>query len=34
LAARHVRGTAPEEIAPEPDAAIVRRLETAVISER
>ncbi|MEY2496639.1 MAG: high-affinity iron transporter [Verrucomicrobiota bacterium] len=34
FAARHVRGTAPEEIAPEPDAAIVRRLETAVISER
>jgi high-affinity iron transporter len=34
FAARRVRGTAPEEIAPEPDAAIVRRLETAVISER
>src|ERR1700716_1318022 len=33
-AARRVRGTAPEEIAPEPDAAIVRRLETAVISDR
>jgi len=28
-AARRVRGTAPEEIAPEPDAAIVRRLETS-----
>jgi high-affinity iron transporter len=27
-AARRVRGTAPEEITPEPDAAIVRRLET------
>jgi high-affinity iron transporter len=28
-AARRLRGAAPEEIAPEPDAAIVRRLETA-----
>ena len=29
FAARRVRGTAPAEIAPEPDAAIVQRLETA-----
>src|SRR5256886_2646965 len=34
FAARRVRGTAPEEIAPEPDASIVQGLETAVISER